>query len=215
MELRKDFPKRFAKLIFGLFLFAVAASLTIQAKVGFAPWDVFHVGLAGKLGFTNIIVGLIVLIITALLKEKIGLGSITNMFLVGVLMDLLLYNGVIPPSQSHLTGYIMFISGIIVMGFASYFYISAGFGSGPRDSLMVAIARNTKLSIGISRFIIEASVTAIGYLLGGMVGPGTLIFVILIGPSVHYVFMLFHYAPHRVKHEGLGETLSYLIKKDK
>lgn len=219
MELRKDFPKRFAKLIFGLFLFAIAASLTIQAKVGFAPWDVFHVGLAGKLGFrigfTNIIVGLIVLIITALLKEKIGLGSITNMFLVGVLMDLLLYNGVIPPSQSHLTGYIMLISGIIVMGFASYFYISAGFGSGPRDSLMVAIARNTKLSIGASRFILEASVTAIGYFLGGMVGLGTLIFVILIGPSVHYVFMLFHYAPHRVKHEGLGETLSYLIKKDK
>ena len=78
MELRKDFPKRFAKLIFGLFLFAVAASLTIQAKVGFAPWDVFHVGLAGKLGFrlgfTNIIVGLIVLIITALLKEKNRIG---------------------------------------------------------------------------------------------------------------------------------------------
>lgn len=219
MELRKDFPKRFAKLIFGLFLFGIAASLTIQAKVGFAPWGVFHVGLADKLGFrigfTNIIVGVVVLILTALLKEKIGLGSITNMFLVGIFMDLLLYNGVIPPSNGPISGYIMLISGIIIMGFASYFYISAGFGSGPRDSLMVAIARNTKLSIGASRFVLEASVTAIGYLLGGMVGPGTLIFVILIGPSVHYVFMLFHYAPHRIKHEGLSETLSYLIKKDK
>jgi uncharacterized membrane protein YczE len=213
----KAFIIRIINLIFGLFLYGLGIVVTIRANIGYAPWDAFHAGIALKTGLTiglaSIIVGVFVVVLVMLLGEKVGLGTILNMVLIGLFIDLILSTGILPLSQNFITGIVMMLIGLFIIAIGTYFYIKSGFGAGPRDSLMVVLNRKTKIPVGICRIIVELTVTAAGWLLGGMVGIGTVISGIAIGFCVQLVFTVLKFEPALVQHETLRQTCENLKKR--
>ncbi|MBA4538438.1 YitT family protein [Bacillus aquiflavi] len=178
---------RFIMYILGLLIMSLGIVLLIKAALGATPWDVFHVGLFLQLGLTigswSIIVGVFILLAASIIsKELPQIGALLNMLLVGVFIDLYLLLPVIKTPISFLGKTTMLVSGIILIGYGMGLYISAGFGAGPRDSLMIALTSKTGWKIGHVRSIMEIIVLMIGWLLGGPVSIGTVIFTIVIGP---------------------------------
>lgn len=207
----KQLSLRTLKLIWGLFLFALGVVLTIQANIGLAPWDAFSVGVSNITGITygNVVIltGVGILIFILLLKEKIGLGTILNTVLIGAMSDILLGLKIIPVMDNFFFGLIMLLVGQIVISFGSYFYIGQGLGSGPRDSLMIALSKRLpNVSIGIIRGGIEGTALIIGWLLGAKVGIGTIISVFGIGFIIQYTFKLLRFNVKAVKHDSLFDT---------
>ncbi|WP_315112160.1 hypothetical protein [Clostridium intestinale] len=207
----KQLSLRTLKLIWGLFLFALGVVLTIQANIGLAPWDAFSVGVSNITGITygNVVIltGVGILIFIVLLKEKIGLGTILNTVLIGAMSDILLGLKIIPVMDNFFFGLIMLLVGQIVISFGSYFYIGQGLGSGPRDSLMIALSKRLpNVSIGVIRGGIEGTALIIGWLLGAKVGIGTIISVFGIGFIIQYTFKLLRFNVKAVKHDSLFDT---------
>lgn len=204
------FVNRFIKLILGLALFSIGIVMTIQADIGYAPWDVFHAGFANQAGITigiaSIIVGIAICIIVYLLGEKIGLGTLFNMVLIGLFLDGIMYFNLIPKASNFFIGILMITIGMFIISLGSYFYIGSGFGAGPRDALMVGIRRKTKLPVGICRVMIELSAALIGYFMGGLIGIGTVISAFTIGICIQTTFDLLHFDSTQVKHETLKQT---------
>nr|WP_320025678.1 hypothetical protein [uncultured Acetobacterium sp.] len=205
---------RFLKLNFGLFLYGLGIIVTMRANVGYAPWEVLHSGISQTLGVSiglvNTAVGAIIVIIVCLFGEKIGIGTIFNMFMIGLFMDLILYLDFIPIYQNFWIGTLVLILGLFIISLGTYFYISSAFGAGPRDSLMVAITRKTNLPVGLCRGILEVSVVIIGWFLGGMVGLGTVISAFAIGFCVQITFRLLKFDPTQVNHETFGVMIQNL-----
>ena len=159
-------------------------ALMIRAELGIAPWEVLHVGLMQQIGFTvgtwSILTGLIVLVGSSLLlKEWPKLGAVINMILVGVFIDLFLF--ILP--QVHLTSvsWMMLIASILINGYGIGLYIAPGLGAGPRDSLMLALNKRTGWSVQRVRILLEVTVLTVGWLLGGPVFLGTLLYCVGIG----------------------------------
>lgn len=215
----KQFYTRLLRLIWGLFLYALGIVVTMNAHIGYAPWDVFHVGFAKMIGMSigiaSIITGVIIGIITVLLGEKLGLGTILNMVLIGVFLDMLLGFHIIPVASNDLFGIIMIIVGLFIIALASYFYIGSAFGAGPRDSLMVALTRKTGLPVGVCRGTIELLAVFVGWRLGGMIGIGTIISAFVIGFCVQTTFKLLKFDATEVKHETLDQTYKMLFSNKK
>lgn len=209
--------KKFIRLIAGLFLYSVGIVMTINADIGLAPWDVFHQGISIRFGITmgqaSIIMGLIILIFNGFLGEKLGWGTVLNMFLIGTFLDVLMLNNLIPTANNLVTGILMMLLGLFVIGIASYYYISAGLGSGPRDGLMVALTKLTKKSVRFVRNSIESTVLVIGYFLGGKIGIGTLIMATTVGYFVQFAFKIFKFDVASIEHRFISEDI--LIIKDK
>ena len=199
----------------GLLLTALGIIITIKANIGYAPWEVFHVGLSNTIGLsfgiTTIIVGIVIVIIVTLLGEKLGLGTILSMVLTGIFADIILIMNIIPIAENLAIGVIMLIAGLFIISLGTYFYIKTAYGVGPRDNLMVVLARKTKIPVGVCRIIVEFVVTVIGWLLGGMVGIGTIISVIAIGFCIQITFSLFKFDVTAVKHEAFDDTIKTLI----
>lgn len=212
----KQLSLRTLKLIWGLFLFALGVVLTIQANIGLAPWDAFSVGVSNITGITygNVVIltGVGILIFIVLLKEKIGLGTILNTVLIGVISDILLGLKIIPVMDNFFFGLIMLLVGQIVISFGSYFYIGQGLGSGPRDSLMIALSKRLpNVSIGVIRGGIEGTALIIGWLLGAKVGIGTIISVFGISFIIQYTFKLLRFNVKAVKHDSLFDTAKSFV----
>lgn len=209
-KVRNTFYLRFLRLIFGLFLYALGIVITLKAHVGYAPWDVLHVGLAKStgisIGLASILVGILIVAVAFFLGEKIGLGTILNMILIGVFLDFILKLNLIPTMDKFIWGVIMLIVGLFVISFATYFYIGSGFGAGPRDSLMVSLARKTKLPIGFCRGTIEVIAVVVGWKLGGMVGIGTVIAALAIGFCIQITFRVLKFDPKKIEHQDLTDT---------
>lgn len=215
----RQFYIRLLRLIWGLFLYALGIVVTMNAHIGYAPWEVFHVGIAKttgiSIGTASIITGVIIGIIGVLLGEKLGLGTILNMILIGVFLDIILGFNIIPVASNLISGIIMLIIGLFIIALASYFYIGSAFGAGPRDSLMVALTRKTRLPIGICRGTIELFAVIAGWKLGGMVGIGTVIATFVIGFCVQTTFKLLKFDATEVKHETLDYTYNRFFKNKK
>ena len=211
----KSFFMRLVRLIWGLFLYALGIALTLNAQIGYAPWDTFHVGIAKTVGISigtaSITVGLIIIVVTLLLKEKIGLGSLLNMLLIGLFLDLILGLNILPIANHVLVGVVMLTIGLFVISLGSYFYIGSAFGAGPRDSLMVVLTRKTGLPIGLCRGIIELAALLCGWKLGGMVGIGTALSALLIGFCVQFTFRLLKFDATQVQHQTLADTYRSLF----
>lgn len=210
----KQFLIRFLRLILGLFLYSLGIVVTMNANIGYAPWDAFHVGL-GKatgisIGTASILTGVVIVIITIVLGEKLGLGTILNMVLIGVFLDMIMAFHIIPVLNNMPLGIIMLVAGLFIIALASYFYIGSGFGAGPRDSLMVALTRKTGLPIGVCRGSIELIAALIGWILGGMLGVGTVISAMVIGFCVQTTFKLLKFDATAVNHETLDVTFKML-----
>lgn len=214
---------RILRLFTGLFLYAVGIVMIINANLGLAPWEVFHQGLTNIINITmgqaNILIGFILIIINTIFKEKLGWGTIFNMLFIGVFMDILMLNNIIPVFEVFLPRLIMMLLGMFVIGVASYLYIGSGLGAGPRDGLMVALTKKTNKSVRFVRNSIETSVLIIGYLLGGFIGIGTLITALTVGHFVQFAFKIFKFDVKEVKHRFIDEDIklikSKLINKEK
>lgn len=207
---------RLLRLMFGLFLYALGIAVTLQANVGYAPWDVFHVGLSKTTGITigtaSILVGLVIGIIALLLGEKLGLGTVLNMVFIGVFLDLIMQSDLIPLMNHFGWGVMMLIVGLVIISIASYYYIGSGLGAGPRDSLMVALSRKTKIPLGICRGTLELLAVVLGWKLGGLVGIGTIIAAFAIGACIQLTFRILKFDPTKVEHQTLSVTWMALIQ---
>ena len=204
------------RLILGFMFCACSTVMALKSNLGLSPWDVFHQGLSNITGLTigqvSIIVGVIVVLITVLLKLEIGIGTIANMILIGFFIDLINYLNIIPESTNLLTGILMLIASLFVMAIGSYLYIGCELGCGPRDGLMIAIVRITGKSVGVIRFCIELGALVIGWMLGGTVGIGTLITVAFLGYAIQSVFKIFKLKVNELRHKRIKGSLVFLSK---
>jgi len=179
--------RRLVQLGIGLVLFGVGIGLMLDSGLGVPPWDVLHQGLAVRFGLTvgiwSIIVSAVVLLLWIPLQERIGIGTVANVIIIGLMIDAAA--AVIPEPGTTLIAWGMLLGGVLLIGLASGLYIGANFGPGPRDGLMTGIAKRGH-SIRLTRTLIEVTVLALGWALGGTFGWGTVIFAVLIGPLVHF-----------------------------
>tara|TARA_Y100000748_G_scaffold133664_1_gene112234 strand:+ start:10 stop:669 length:660 start_codon:yes stop_codon:yes gene_type:complete len=173
-------------LVLGLSLFAIGETLLITANQGVSPWTVLAQGISFQtnlsIGITTFIVSLIVLILWYPLKQKPGLGTILNIVLISIIIDL--STPILPYPKSFLFQIIQSIIAVFIVGLGSGFYLTANLGPGPRDGLMTGLQNLTNQPIAVIRTIIEVAAVGLGFYLGGIVGIGTLLFAFGIGPAV-------------------------------
>jgi len=184
---RRGMPARLVRLFIGLTVFGIGVSLMVRAELGLSPWEVLHQGISFRtgilIGTVGILVGVLVLLGWIPLREKLGIGTVANVILIGIVIDVTLWR--LPATISSTpVRWVMLCGGIAMIGVATSLYIGTGLGPGPRDGLMTGIAKRG-LPIGAVRTAIELTVLAVGYLLGGTVGIGTLLFAFGVGPIVH------------------------------
>ncbi|MFC4184678.1 YczE/YyaS/YitT family protein [Saccharococcus thermophilus] len=177
---------RWAVYFIGLLVMSFGIVLTIKANVGCAPWDVLHIGLYRKFGLTigtwSIIVGIVILTLSSLLvKQRPKLGAFLNMLFVGIFIDMYMMIPYLQTPATIVGRFAMLLIGIVIAGYGMGLYISANVGAGPRDSLMLALMDLTGWKVQYIRIAMEAFVLLTGWLLGGPVSIGTLIFCVTIG----------------------------------
>jgi uncharacterized membrane protein YczE len=179
--------RRVFQLLIGLVLYGAGCALTVQAGLGVDPWTVFAQGLSIHtgigIGWVTNIVGFLVLLLWIPLRQKPGVGTIANILLVGTSMQFVLW--VMPPITGLPAQIGVLLGGIVLVALASGLYIGARFGPGPRDGLMTGLNSRLGWPIWACRALVEVTVLIIGWVLGGTVGIGTVLFAVLIGPLVH------------------------------
>ena len=183
---------RLAQLYAGLVLYGISSSLLVLAGLGLDPWDVFHQGLSRTFGLAigtwAIIVGVAVLLLWIPLRQRPGIGTVSNVILVGLTMNVVL--GHVGAPHAMAARIACLVCGVFLNGVATGAYIGAGLGPGPRDGLMTGLAARGH-SIRLVRTGLEVTVLATGWLLGGTVGIGTLVYALSIGPLAHVFIPLF------------------------
>lgn len=176
--------RRLSQLLFGLVLYGASLALMVRGTLGLAPWDVLHSGLIEHvpitLGQMVVVMSLVVLLLWIPLREKPGLGTIANAIVVGFSADAALAL-LSEPSAWWARG-LLLVGGVVLNGLATALYIGSQFGRGPRDGLMTGLARRTGRSLALVRTGLEVTVVAIGLLLGGVAGAGTVLYALAIGP---------------------------------
>ena len=196
--------RRLIQLYAGLVLFGISTALMLRSQLGLNPWDVFHQGLDSRtpLSFGTVIIltGAIVLLLWIPLRQRPGLGTVSNIVVIGLAADMAL--GVIGDAASLPARAAMLAIGIVLNGIATSAYLGASFGAGPRDGLMTGLAARTGRSIRSVRTGIELTVLAAGWGLGGTVGIGTILYAVTIGPIVHLTLPYFAVRPDNRKASG-------------
>lgn len=183
---RHELKQRLPRLVWGLFLFGFGIALMVAADLGLGPWDVFHQGVSAHtpipIGSVVIITGVVLLVLWIPLRERIGIGTLLNALLIGAVMDLSLIWLETPAVTT--VRWVYLVGGVVIVGIGSGYYIGAGLGPGPRDGLMTGLAKRG-WPIGVARLGIELTALLGGWLLGGTIGAGTVLFALGIGPLVH------------------------------
>jgi uncharacterized membrane protein YczE len=197
---------RLAQLYGGLVLYGISSSLLVLAGLGLDPWDVFHQGLSRTFGLAigtwAILVGLVVLLLWIPLRQRPGIGTVSNVVLVGLTMNVVL--GHVHPPHALPVRIAFLLCGVLLNGVATGLYIGAGLGPGPRDGLMTGLAARGH-SIRVVRTGLEVAVLATGWALGGTVGIGTVVYALSIGPLAHVFVPLFSHG--RPTPEGALEAV--------
>lgn len=200
------------RLIVGFILCASSTIFMLNSNLGLSPWDVFHQGLSRITGITigqaNIIIGVLFVIIGICFGQKLGVGTILNMLLIGQFIDLIMYLDIIPIASNMITGIIMMIIGMLLMGYGCYLYISCGLGCGLRDGVMLVLNKLLKKPIKYIRAGMEILVLILGAILGGTVGLGTVISAMFLGYSIQLVFKLRSFDVTKVEHKSIIKGLS-------
>jgi uncharacterized membrane protein YczE len=189
--------RRLFQLFWGLALYGFAMALMLRANLGLDPWDVLHQGLAPKIGLsfgmTVNLLGALVLLLWWPLRQRPGIGTVCNILVIGTVVDLSL--AILPVPEGYAMRALWLGVGIVLNGVAGGAYIGAGLGSGPRDGLMTGLCARTEWPVKYVRTGIELAVLAIGWLLGGTVGAGTIVYAASIGWIVHHAIPFFRVAP--------------------
>lgn len=199
--------RRLLQLYTGLSLYGLSIGVYVRADLGLDPWDVFHQGLSALLslpfGYVIILVGAAVLLLWIPLRQLPGLGTVSNVIVLGLVADITL--SLLPPIANLPARWILLLGGILINAIATAMYIGANFGPGPRDGLMTGINRRTGWSIRYVRTSIELTVLLVGWLLGGTLGVGTVIYAITIGPLIQFFIPRFAVKPVR-GHSRFGNS---------
>lgn len=204
------------KMALGFFVFALGSVVIINCKIGVAPWDVLHQGLSLVfsigVGRALIYIGVIIVAIDILLGQNIGWATILNMFGIGYFVDFLMFNNLVP--AFHGLGFPykipIIILGICFQGLGTYFYISTGYGAGPRDGLMVALTRKLNKPFGLVKSTVEVLAVATGYLLGGNFGIGTLIMAFGAGHIWQFMYKKMNFNISSIDHRFITDDVIYI-----
>ena len=191
----RTFPRDFLVIQIGFAFFALAIAFLIRSNLGTSPWVVLEMAFINYIPFTPgqsaILTGAIVLLLVLALREPVGWGTLGNIICIGLWEDVALEH-LLKKNIDYLPGQVLYlVLAVLVMAGATAIYIGVNAGAGPRDSLMIAVARATGLSVRVARAGIEIAVVTSGWLLGGPVGIGTLVFALAIGPAVQTAFRIF------------------------
>ena len=185
--------QRLIQLVIGLFLYGIGIALIVRGAIGVAPWDVLTQGIDGlaHLGFglVTVIISGVVLLLWIPLKQRLGVGTVLNALLVGPSADVGLW--LVPADLDLWLRVLLFAAGLLLLALATGIYIGAGLGPGPRDGLMTGLHTRTGWPIWLVRSGIEGAVLAAGWLLGGNLGLGTVLFALLVGPLCQWTLPLF------------------------
>ena len=201
-----------------LFANGFGVYLTIQANIGAGPWDVLNLGVSGSLGIlygsASIAISCVILVIDILLREPIGLAMFIDAVVVGKAVDFYNRLHVVAPCRSLLTGIPMMIVGLIVLAYTQYGYMAASLGCGPRDTLLVGLSKRAKnIPIGAVSIALLSLATFIGWLLGGPVGIGTLLFAFGAGPIMQFAFHTVRFDATEIRHQHLSDSFRVLFAK--
>lgn len=192
-------PRRLVQLYLGLVAFGVSMAMVLRSELGNIPWDVLHQGLAERtslsFGLVTIVVGVVVLLLWIPLRERPGLGTVSNVLVIGLVVDASLAVMPVVDGDAWPLRVGLFAVGVLMNGVATAAYIESRFGPGPRDGLMTGFVRRTGGSIRLVRTGIEVVVVAVGWLLGGTFGVGTVLFAFAIGPIVQFFLPRFAIGP--------------------
>ena len=194
----RQFIRDFAVIQIGFLLFGISIAMMVKANLGTTPWVVLEVALTHNLPITlgqaTIVVAMVIVLVDVLLTQPLGWGTLANMLSIGLWVDWVMpFVPIIPAAWWIQVPYLL--ASTVVMGFATAIYVGVNAGAGPRDSLMLAISRKAKVSVRVARMVIEVAVVVIGWLLGGPLGVGTVLFALAIGPAVQFAFRLLHVKP--------------------
>ena len=201
-----------------LFMNGFGVYLTIQANIGAAPWDILNIGLSRSLhilyGSASIAVSVTILIIDILLKEPIGIAMFIDAVVVGKAVDFFNWIGIVPACASLWTGIPLMLAGLVILAYTQFTYMKAALGCGPRDTLLVGLAKRVrKIPIGIVSIALLSFATLSGWLLGGPVGVGTLICAFATGPIMQLAFRSVGFDATQVKHQQLIESVKVIFRK--
>ena len=193
MSAQSRLGRRLIQLYAGLALYGASSALLVEAGLGLEPWNVLHQGLAELTGLTigvvSIFVGAAVLLLWIPLRQRPGLGTVSNVFVVGIAMDGTL--AAMPEAHTLTVRIPLLLAGILLNGVATGLYIAARFGPGPRDGLMTGLHQRTGRSIRLMRTAVEIAVVATGFALGGTIGVGTVLYAVSIGPLAQLFLRMF------------------------
>jgi len=199
--------RRIIYLLWGLLLFGLGIVMTIKSNLGAGPWDALHLGLIHylplSLGQVSQMTGILVIVASWFLGMKPGWGTIANMYFIGVFTDMFMACQWMTTPNYWYYQYAMLLGGVLVIGWASFFYLSAALGAGPRDSFMVGSIHTTGWPVWKVRTLIETSVATVGFLLGGPVGIGTVIIAFTLGPCIQWSFTIMGKRAQDIKHDSL------------
>lgn len=178
--------RRMVQLVLGLWLYGATMALLVESGLGLDPWDVFHEGLTHHLPLTFgqvvILVGAVLLLLWIPLRQRPGIGTVLNVLLIGIAVDVTL--ALLPTPDALAVQVVFLVAGVVGNGLAGALYIGADLGTGPRDGLWTGIVRRTGRSVRLVRTTLEVTVLAVGFVLGGTVGVGTVLYALAIGPVV-------------------------------
>ncbi|MFD8234844.1 YitT family protein [Streptomyces sp. NPDC059696] len=193
MSTRGHLARRLVQLYAGLALYGASSALLVRSGLGLEPWNVLHQGLAERtglsIGVVLTLVGAVVLLLWIPLRQRPGLGTVSNVLVIGMAMDATL--ALVPDAHGPAPRVALMVAGVVLNGAATGLYIAARFGPGPRDGIMTGLNRLTGVSIRLVRTGVELTVVATGFALGGTVGIGTLLYALAIGPLAQFFLRLF------------------------
>jgi uncharacterized membrane protein YczE len=185
--------RRLVQVVVGLVLYGFSCAVMIRAVLGIDPWDTLHQGVSVitgvPFGVVVILVGAGVLLLWIPLRQKLGIGTVLNVLIIGLAIDLFLT--VLPIASGFWMGLVLFVVGLVLNGFAIALYVGAGLGPGPRDGLMTGLVKRTGKPVWLVRTAIEIVVLAAGWAFGGIVGIGTVVYALGIGPIAHVLMPWF------------------------
>ena len=185
--------RRLVRLFFGLALYGFTMAMLVESTLGLDPWDVFHEGVAKHVPLTFgqvvIVTGAVVMLFWIPLRQKPGIGTISNIIVIGLAADAGL--AVLPTPDDMMARIALLVGGVVGNGLAGALYIGADLGTGPRDGVWMGLVRRTGHSIRLWRTVMELSVLAVGFVLGGTVGVGTVLYAATIGPIVQFFMTVF------------------------
>ncbi|GGX43656.1 membrane protein YczE [Streptomyces noursei] len=203
---RSHLPRRLVQLYAGLVAYGVSMGLMVRAGLGLEPWSVLNQGMARHTGLTigtvTIVSGALILLLWIPLRQRPGLGTVSNVVILGLVMDATL--ALVPPLDPLAVRVPLLVAAIVLNGAATGLYISARFGPGPRDGLMTGLHRRTGRPVRLVRTCIEVTVLAVGFALGGSFGVGTVVYALAIGPLAQFFL-------RRFAIEGLSERPSTVV----